>query len=56
MEKEKEDKRRRHISFKDNIQDKELLKFFDKKSKIYGRSNYVKILLQQEMSKEQHQK
>lgn len=45
--------RRRHISFKNNIQDKDLLKFFDEKSAIYGRSNYIKILIQQAMFKEQ---
>ena len=45
--------RRRHISFKNNIQDKDLLKFFDEKSEVYGRSNYVKILIQQAMFKEQ---
>lgn len=45
--------RRRHISFKNNIQDKDLLKFFDEKSEVYGRSNYIKILIQQAMFKEQ---
>lgn len=53
MGKEKEDKRRRHVSFKDNVQDKALLNFLDEKAKIYGLSNYIKILLQQAMSKEQ---
>ena len=49
----KKETRRRHISFKTNIQDKDLLKFFDEKSTIYGRSNYIKILIQQAMFKEQ---
>lgn len=49
----KKESRRRHISFKNNIQDKDLLKFFDEKSTIYGRSNYIKILIQQAMFKEQ---
>ena len=44
----KKESRRRHISFKNNIQDKDLLKFFDEKSTIYGRSNYIKILIQQD--------
>ena len=47
---------RRHISFKNNIQDKDLLKFFDEKSNIYGRSNYIKILIQQAMFNEQIKK
>ena len=48
--------RRRHISFKNNIQDKDLLKFFDEKSNIYGRSDYIKILIQQAMFNEQIKK
>lgn len=52
MSKERKDKRRRNISFKNNVQDNTLLKYFDEKSRIYGRSNYIKILLQQNMSKE----
>lgn len=52
----KEDKRRRHISFKNNIQDKAILQYFDEKAKVYGRSNYIKILLQQAMNKEKNEK
>ncbi|MGL5718033.1 MAG: hypothetical protein ACRCX2_33830 [Paraclostridium sp.] len=51
-----EHKRRRHISFKSTVQDRRLLKFLDEKSKVYGLSNYIKILLQMAMSNEKENK
>lgn len=48
--------RRRNVSFKKNLQDKKLLAFLDQKATIYGLSNYIKILLQNEMAKEQKSK
>lgn len=45
-----------NISFKENGEDKELLDFLEKKSKIIGKSAYIKQLLYEQMLKEQEGK
>ncbi|WP_194190352.1 hypothetical protein [Clostridium chrysemydis] len=41
-----------NLSFKDTEEEKELLKWIETKSKIIGKSNYIKQVLYQEMLKE----
>ena len=46
----KTNERRRHVSFKDNDRDLELLKWLDSKSKVFGTSAYIKYLLEKDMN------
>lgn len=41
--------RRRHVSFKNNDRDEELLKWLDKKSEVFGTSTYIKYLIEKDM-------
>lgn len=45
----KKDDRRRHISFKNNKKEDELLKHCDKQAEKYGLSNYIKLLIKMDM-------
>ena len=45
---DKKDDRRRHISFKNNQKEDELLKHCDKQSEKYGLSTYIKLLIQKD--------
>lgn len=44
----KKDDRRRHISFKNNKKENELLEHCDKQSEKYGLSNYIKLLIKRD--------
>ena len=41
--------RRRHISFKNNERDEELLRWLDNRAKIFGVSAYIKVLIENDM-------
>lgn len=41
--------RRRHLSFKNNERESEILEYLDKMAMIYGLSAYVKILIEKDM-------
>lgn len=43
------DDRRKHISFKNNDRENELLKWINKMSETYGFSTYIKILIENDM-------
>ncbi|WP_294405255.1 hypothetical protein [uncultured Clostridium sp.] len=45
-----------NISFKDTPEDKELLEYLKKKSKIIGQSSYIKQLLYEQLLKENESK
>lgn len=46
------DDRRRHISFKNNIREDELLKYCDEKAEKFGLSTYIKLLIEKDMKEE----
>lgn len=41
--------RRRHVSFKNNDREDELLRWLDEKSKTLGTSTYIKLLIERDM-------
>lgn len=47
---------REHISFKPNKRDQELHGYFLKMSEIYGKSGYIKHLIEQDMKENEHAK
>lgn len=44
--------RRKHISFKNNKRENDLLEFANKKSELLGFSAYIKLLIEKDMYKE----
>lgn len=44
--------RRKHISFKNNKRENDLLEFANKKSELLGFSAYIKLLIEKDMNKE----
>lgn len=44
--------RRKHVSFKNNQKENDLLEFANKKSEIFGFSAYIKSLIEKDMKEE----
>jgi hypothetical protein len=41
--------RRKHVSFKNNDREEELLKYLMEKSEVFGTSSYIKYLIEKDM-------